>query len=146
MKLCGKCKEEKDFSEFSTRRNSQYSSWCKVCHNDYNKERYASNPKEKERILSSNRRRKTFLTDFVRKAKDVPCADCGGRFPSVCMDFDHIKDKTFTIAQNKHRWGLKTLQAEIDKCDVVCANCHRIRTKERRLGNERRAIQDASKA
>ena len=146
MKFCAKCKEEKALTEFSMRRVDKYSSWCKVCHNEYNKERYKSIPGEKERLLLSNKKRKAFLTDYIRKAKDVPCADCGGRFPSVCMDFDHIRDKNYTIAQHKHSWGLKTLQAEIDKCDVVCANCHRIRTKERRLGNDRRALKDASKA
>jgi transcription elongation factor Elf1 len=145
MKPCTKCNEEKPLSEFSKKNATRLSSWCKPCHNSYNKERYAADPEQKERLLITNRKRKAFLTDFVRRAKDFPCADCGGRFPSVCMDFDHLRDKKFTISQKKHGWGLKTLQAEMDKCDVVCANCHRIRTKERRLNNDR-AIKDASKA
>lgn len=43
------------------------------------------------------------------------------------MDFDHVGDKAFNIATAiDKRWS--EIQAEIKKCDVVCANCHRIRT------------------
>lgn len=60
--------------------------------------------------------------------KDVPCLDCKQKFPSFVMDFDHVRgEKEFTIsARLELPW--ERLQAEIDKCDVVCANCHRIRT------------------
>ncbi len=64
----------------------------------------------------------------VRKA--VPCADCGHSYPSCAMDFDH-RDRT---AKLKHVSLLANLGqvrlalAEADKCDVVCANCHRVRT------------------
>ena len=74
-------------------------------------------------ILQTERNRK--LRD---KAKDVPCADCGGRFPSVCMDFDHVRgEKLFQIGAANSR-STENVLAEIAKCDVICANCHRIRT------------------
>jgi len=70
--------------------------------------------------------------EVIRKAKDVPCMDCGGKFPSVCMDFDHVRGKkSFTIAGVMH-YKLERLLAEIAKCDVVCANCHRLRTASRK--------------
>lgn len=64
--------------------------------------------------------------------KDVPCMDCGGRFPPECMDFDHVRgEKKFTIGPYvlcaDQEWFLE----EVLKCDIVCANCHRIRTKNR---------------
>lgn len=66
---------------------------------------------------------------FVRSLKDVPCADCGGRFPYFVMDFDHLTDKKFAIARRVNTaTSLECLKAEIAKCQVVCANCHRIRT------------------
>jgi hypothetical protein len=66
---------------------------------------------------------------IVTAAKDVPCADCGQRYPAVVMDFDHQRDKRYKVsrlAQTNH--SVKALRAEMDKCEVVCANCHRIRT------------------
>lgn len=67
--------------------------------------------------------------EAIREAKNRPCADCGGSFPPVCMDFDHRGDKKFNLGQYGKR-SIETLMAEIAKCDVVCANCHRIRTHE----------------
>jgi hypothetical protein len=49
------------------------------------------------------------------------------RFPIYVMDFDHVNGgKKFGISGHRH--GFKGLIEEIKKCDVVCANCHRIRT------------------
>lgn len=67
---------------------------------------------------------------IVEAARQVPCADCGGEFPGVCMDFHHRDPETkkFVISEWwSHASSLGTLQAEIDKCDIICANCHRIR-------------------
>lgn len=62
-------------------------------------------------------------------AKSKPCMDCGGTFPPECMDFDHRnkEEKEFTIA-HKRSYSKARILAEIAKCDVVCANCHRIRS------------------
>lgn len=65
--------------------------------------------------------------------------DCGGRFPAVCMDFDHRpgEKKLFTVAAmvGQHQTSKRVL-AEIAKCDVVCSNCHRIRTATRHQAGE----------
>lgn len=67
--------------------------------------------------------------DIVRKAKAQPCADCLGTFPPCAMDFDHVRGvKEFGVAAGICRVSDQRLLAEIAKCDVVCANCHRIRT------------------
>ena len=67
--------------------------------------------------------------------KDNPCLDCKLHFPPVCMDFDHIPGrgkKEFEISVTGRRTSTKRLLEEIAKCEVICSNCHRIRTKERR--------------
>jgi hypothetical protein len=67
---------------------------------------------------------------LIKKAKSKPCMDCGNSYPVCAMDFDHRNpdEKKFGICQAKcGNRSLKTLQEEIDKCDVVCATCHRIR-------------------
>jgi hypothetical protein len=66
---------------------------------------------------------------WLNSIKNVPCGDCGGIFPPECMDFDHRdpSKKKFTIGSSI-KIGLKHILDEIDKCDIVCANCHRLRT------------------
>jgi hypothetical protein len=69
---------------------------------------------------------------IIQAAKEKPCVDCGKSYPSYVMDFDHVRgDKLFGIGGTcGHKTHAKLL-AEIDKCDVVCANCHRERTHRR---------------
>lgn len=67
---------------------------------------------------------------FVERAKDHPCADCGRKFPRVAMDFDHVRgEKKRDVAQMVNgAWSIETLLEEIAKCELVCSNCHRVRT------------------
>ena len=70
----------------------------------------------------------------ISKLKEAPCTDCGKTFPPECMDFDHVKErgpKLFNIAA-RVACSPKVIAAEIAKCDLVCSNCHRIRTRQRR--------------
>jgi hypothetical protein len=72
------------------------------------------------------------VRQVIRKAKSIPCADCGINYPWYVMDFDHVRgEKKFGIAQMIQHQGIATIQQEIAKCDVVCSNCHRIRTYNR---------------
>lgn len=71
---------------------------------------------------------------YVIKAKDRPCMDCGGRFPAECMDFDRRDEtvKLFVLSSVAARHKpLVDIDAEMAKCDLICSNCHRIRTKRR---------------
>lgn len=81
------------------------------------------------KIYPSHRRQVRANQELMRGAKDVPCADCGDRHPHYIMDFDHRDPttKSFAIGGNQTRSRM-TMMAEIEKCDVVCANCHRERT------------------
>jgi hypothetical protein len=67
--------------------------------------------------------------ELIAGFKAQPCLDCGGTFPQVCMEFDHRDPSTklFNPAGSLSR-SHKALLAEIAKCDVVCANCHALRT------------------
>jgi hypothetical protein len=84
----------------------------------------------KDRIAAYNRERRDRRQVIIDELKSAPCADCGGTFPPVCMDFDHLGDKKFTVSRAYTR-SIGTVLAEIAKCEVVCANCHRIRTAAR---------------
>ena len=71
---------------------------------------------------------------MLDRLKQRPCADCGGRFPSCAMDFDHRdpRQKRYTVSRMVGRAGTERIMAEVAKCDIVCANCHRDRTYRRR--------------
>lgn len=69
---------------------------------------------------------------FIRRMKDKPCTDCGKCFPYYVMDFDHIRDKRKKMNMMINL-GWSAIFEEIDKCDVVCSNCHRIRSYTRRV-------------
>lgn len=96
---------------------------------EYHRDWYHKNKhrirKSKQR-LSQNRKKK--INVFVRSLKEVPCKDCGNSYPYYVMDFDHVRgEKKFNIS-NGSRNSFNKLKNEIEKCDVVCSNCHRVRT------------------
>ncbi len=71
------------------------------------------------------------------------CTDCGYRDHAVALDFDHVRGvKKWDIARGKYERNWDDLLEEIAKCEVVCANCHRVRTKVRR--RTRALIEDAT--
>jgi hypothetical protein len=82
---------------------------------------------------------------FVREHKaNNPCTDCKLFFSWVVMEFDHRdgrESRAELIAYCVHR-NRKVLLAEIAKCDLVCANCHRVRTYERDVLEGRRRLTD----
>lgn len=73
----------------------------------------------------------------VRRIKEnSPCADCGNHFPYYVMHFDHIGDDKLTnisrlVYHDRASWS--KIQDEMDKCELVCANCHAERTYRRRM-------------
>lgn len=92
----------------------------------YARRRYKLEP---EKVKASYRKSMERLNDVVYKAKDNPCLDFGKTFPSCAMQFDHVRgEKLNDIAVLRTRGSLQKLQEEIAKCDLVCANCHAIRT------------------
>jgi hypothetical protein len=87
----------------------------------------------REVYRAKNKHKKEMLRSVMREHKSKPCIDCGGEFPFYVMGFDHREDETKTshVSRMIEKMSLQKLVEEIEKCDVVCANCHRIRTYER---------------
>jgi hypothetical protein len=71
--------------------------------------------------------------EYVRKIKEsTPCADCEQFYHYSQMDFDHIDFKKVNIARLANsEASIKTIKLEISKCEIVCSNCHRLRTWQR---------------
>lgn len=100
----------------------------------WSKQRKKQNPEAEKAAWTQARNRRA---ERLRKWKDVPCKDCGNKFPPECMDFDHLgEDKTGHVSVLNRTRSEAVVLAEIAKCDIVCANCHRIRTHQRKLRSD----------
>jgi hypothetical protein len=134
-RTCGKCQKAKPLSEFAWRRTSkgQFDNYCRPCRANYkrehylnNKQRYVDNAAIRRRRILDERTR--LLVEFL---KGHPCVECGETDPIV-LEFDHRSNKSFDVAYGIRNCNWDAVLAEIAKCDVVCANCHRRRTAQRR--------------
>lgn len=88
----------------------------------------------KARVEARRQRLMAPLKEYVDLAKVGPCTDCGHTFPPVAMDFDHVRgEKKYHISAmvNTLLRPLDEIVAEIAKCELVCACCHRVRTQLR---------------
>ena len=126
IKRCTRCLSLKPLRDFYKNRNTRdgVSSWCKTCTSVYNKKRHKENPglsREYRRNLV--RRNLQFRNNYLSRN---PCAECGNSEVAVLV-FDHIgpKPKKKNVSDLVYSsYSTETIQEEIDKCQVLCANCH----------------------
>lgn len=86
--------------------------------------------KNKYKASSKAAREKRYKKFYKLKSK--PCMDCGGEYIPTAMHFDHIgTDKEYDIASMLCQNSWETIEKEIAKCDLVCGNCHALRTARR---------------
>jgi hypothetical protein len=107
------------------------------CHAHYSRWRRHGDPLVQKRATSVEGMTPAFKKAWVIEYKmSRGCADCGYREHPAALDFDH-RPGTVKVRDIKsgHQLGWDALLAEVAKCDVVCANCHRVRTWTRRGGD-----------
>jgi hypothetical protein len=130
---CYRCGELKPADQFSWRRKerNELDTFCRPCRAAYKREHYRAN---RERYIDQAARSKRRLTRertmcLLDYFANHPCVDCGETDP-VVLEFDHLDPelKEFNIGQALSRKSWENIVAEIEKCEVVCANCHRRRT------------------
>jgi hypothetical protein len=87
----------------------------------------------REALLARKKERLEAQRRLIREAKNRPCADCTVTYPYYVMEFDHVRgEKKYNLNRlGKMSASWDTIKAEIAKCEVVCANCHRERTHQR---------------
>lgn len=132
MKICSTCKNELPLSCFNKKSavKSTLQSSCKECNKFRLKQYYRENPDKVKRSVRTHKRKtrdntRQLLMDYLR---DHPCIDCSETDPIV-LQFDHLRDKSKPVAYFvKAGATWKRIMEEIDKCEVVCANCHTRRT------------------
>lgn len=108
MKECVKCKIEKPFNEFYKRKSKRTYSYCKPCFNSYCVERW--------------RKKKIRAIEYM----GGKCIDCKRQYPYPVYDFHHLYDKDYDWSKLRLR-AWTTIITELDKCVLLCSNCHRMR-------------------
>lgn len=126
-KLCSSCK---------TAECKNKASYCAPCKKERDKIRYLNNPSLKESVLIKQSDIRTFLREY-KESKGCEC--CLKYFPYWQLDFDHVRgEKKFNISKASYTlFSFEALIEEIDKTQVVCANCHRDLTHQRMLEKKR---------
>lgn len=137
-KICKDCKELLSLALFS-KDNSKadgLQSRCKKCQAKRNRAYYEKN---KRRHYENTKRQRRKVRQMLTNEKvKSGCIYCGIKHPAV-LDFHH-KDpstKLFTIAQysSQYHYPIATLMVEVRKCEVLCANCHRLLHYNERINN-----------
>lgn len=138
--ICGEVKQalvdspkDSDFSKDSSRKDG-FQNKCRPCQKKLSGKHYQNN---KPDYLARSQTTRRVLQGEVSALKEAsPCTDCGKFYPHYVMDYDHLGeiakvDNVSSLIRNTASRPL--VMAEIAKCELVCSNCHRIRTHERIL-------------
>ena len=134
---CNSCGQLKDEEEFNWRYKALgiRHPTCRECQKPFRKNWYEGSAKE--RHLKNVKERKEKVRRLAREyvltyLLTHPCIECGERDPRV-LEFHHRQEKDMAVSELvAGGYSIATIQAEINKCDVLCANCHRKRTMDER--------------
>ncbi len=144
-KICTNCKKEKPLKDFyNVKRNNTVTSKCKICTNENNKKyshKYDEYYKE-YRIINKNKisekskriwkKQRQIWIEIISSKFILKCIKCGYDECFAALDFHHRnpKEKEYDIHKLLHLSPLKSknidkIFKELEKCDVLCSNCHR---------------------
>lgn len=123
---CVKCMTHKLKSEFNPKvpgvKLTRHQLWCKEC---------LASKTYRVPILGASKNNYASRRAVILERKNRPCTDCKHQYHFTAMQFDHVRgEKKFNMS-NPVGVSFEELIEEIDKCEVVCANCHHIRTYNR---------------
>lgn len=134
MRTCRACSTTRPLTDFP--RNAEkpqgLAAICKECQRIVSREHYRLH---RERYISRARARNAIngleIRELIATLKRSPCADCTQQYPRHVVQFDHVRGvKRFNVSRGR-RLSVARILAEVAKCDLVCANCHAIRTYNR---------------
>lgn len=128
MKICTKCKRELSLDNFRWKNKSlgKKHSQCKDCQKKQEKQHYQECLQRKQSVLDTAIAQKIRNTLIVNEFKKCGCQKCG-EVKEYLLDCHHIKteEKINNICNMIKSASEKTLKLELEKCIVLCANCHR---------------------
>lgn len=126
MKICSKCKTEKSLESFTitNSKTGAHHRWCKACVKEYDHNRHKSQTKK---IKQQKKARKQEILEWYLKLKStLKCSWCIESHPA-CLTFHHTNpaEKETEVAQGvAWGWSKEHILNEIEKCIVLCFNCH----------------------
>lgn len=130
VKKCSKCKLDLDIEMFNKkgiRKNGsiKYQDFCKECNKIASREWYKKEGNRSRIVNKVTEYKRENRMRFAEYKATLLCVKCGESHPA-CLDFHHRDplEKDFLLSDIRSR-SLHSIQKEIDKCDVLCANCHR---------------------
>lgn len=125
------CGVQQPLSQFH-RLADGYQRWCKAYRRRAGDSQYHASVRERRKLQRAGREDR--LVARMRALKAGPCDDCGGQFHPAALSFDHRPgtQKIRDLATLAGRGLTGLFERELPKCDVVCANCHAVRTFRRR--------------
>jgi hypothetical protein len=134
-KKCNKCQEDKELDEFYWRNKTlgQKHNICKVCSESNRKSKEHYQKYKNEYIVRVKKRKAELVAKnrvcMLEYLKTHHCVDCGESNP-IMMEFNHLKpeEKVYNISQMMSDFSWDKILSEIEKCEVVCANHHKVRT------------------
>lgn len=137
MPTCSKCEIDKPLSEYPKSQNKRgFMYHCRDCQRQYGRNHYKNN---KTSVISRNRRWDKIQTDLTRNfiynyLITHQCVDCG-ETDIIVLEFDHVRGEKLCnislIFSGGKAFNIGEITAEIEKCDVRCANCHARQTAKR---------------
>lgn len=110
MKKCSKCKQDKDLEDFYQHKsNNKYYPYCKICTNN----------------AALNRQHS--LKKLAVEYKGGKCEKCGYLKYTGALEFHHKipNEKDFNLSQKTKSNFNEEIRKELDKCILLCSNCHR---------------------
>ena len=128
MKTCSRCKVSKDESEFHrfARNRDGLQPYCRLCKRAIDNQHYKRNPRRNYESNKANAlRNRKWLYQYL-KTKQCEWEGCTVNDPDMLV-LDHLNpsEKRTEVAKMVHQsFGLKTVQTEVAKCRVLCANHH----------------------
>ena len=131
MKVCSRCNISKEATEFRKRSAVSHglTAWCKQCFSEYDRERYKNSDKERQRKKRNQKlvieKSRNYIWEYL---SNNPCIQCGESDP-VVLEFDHVDRNTkVNNVSELLKFSIEKVKKEIEKCQVLCANCHRRKT------------------
>ena len=133
IKRCTICKQEKPLSEFNknSARKDGLQTHCRECNKERSRQYYKKNKKKhlKEVYVRKRRNIRIVMRKLMELLNRSHCADCSIKDARV-LEFHHrdSEEKEHNISDMLNQgFGWNSVSAELEKCEILCANCHRIR-------------------
>lgn len=126
-KICNKCQKEQSVENYhkASRNVDGLYHTCKTCRTQIDKNYYLTSDKKPKLMASNKKNRKDFREEFHEFKRQQGCSLCSENEP-YCLDYHHLRDKTMAISQMvKLGFSFENILKEIEKCILLCANCHR---------------------